>query len=33
MGTRAAPSVANIFCAEIHKEIVKLAEKYYDKTR
>ena len=33
MGTRAAPSVANIFCAEIHKEIVKLSEKYYDKTR
>ena len=32
MGTRAAPSLANIFCAEIDKEIVKLAETYY-KTR
>ena len=32
MGTRAAPSLANIFCAEIDEEIVKLAEKYNDKT-
>ena len=32
MGTRSAPSLANIFCAEIDKEIVKLAETYY-KTR
>ena len=32
MGTRAGPSLANIFCAEIDEEIVKLAETYY-KTR